>query len=119
MDICAKIFTIAAMIVLWILVLFALGCLYSALQSALYNDYSIMLPPYKNTWIYNWKVHSEGANDDSIVCHRKITYECPRCRYISDVASCYCPNCGCYFSNYDLNWQSKLKVCNSVFEKEG
>ena len=110
MDVFAKIFTIAAMIVLWILFMFGLGCIYSAVQSALYNDYSIMLPPYKNDWIYNWIVHSKDVNDDSIVNYKIHTYECPKCRYISDVASCCCPNCGCYFSNYDLNWQSKLKL---------
>ena len=111
-NILYNIFVVGMIIILLLLILFAFGCLYSAAQNALYDDYSIMLPPYKNDWIYKWIVHSKEAND-SIVNYKTITYKCPRCRYISDVASCYCPNCGCYFSNYDLNWQSKLKVNGS------
>ena len=92
---------VIALIILGVLVIvLAIGALWSYIQDCLYNEWGFKLPPRKDYWNNEWINTGEVTKD---VVPLRIM-KCGHCHYKTTTMSRCCPACGKYMENWDLEW---------------
>ena len=92
---------VIALIIIGVLVIvLAIGALWSYIQDCLYNEWGFKLPPRKDYWNNEWLNTNEVTKD---VVPLRIM-KCGHCHYKTTIMSRCCPSCGKHMENWDLEW---------------